>query len=444
MKKVLAENILNVESAEINANDVTTAHHSVRKAWGITLLLSCLQMINFADKAIIGLAAVPIMKDMHLSHEQFGTVGSVFFLFYSAAAIAVGFMANRFSTKVLLGVLAALWAMLQLPMIGTVTLTTLLICRCILGAGEGPAYPLCLHAMYKWFKNDVRPFPAAVIASGAYIGSGLGAPLLTWIIVQYNWHAAFGFLGVVGLVWLVIWLIFGEEGPESTERKTGTFVDPRERVPYTKLIFSRTTLGVMVGTFCCFWSLTLSIVWLPVFLIKGVGYSAKDVGWIVMLPFLMQAFCGPALAFLSQRMLAWGVSSRIARGLMGGTAVIVSGASMIGLACANGGVVEILLVIGSFSFGNLMFNLGAASIGEVSPPSQRGALLGINHGVYSVAGLFAPWVMGHVVDIASTVQEGFRSGFLSAGILILIGGIVACVLVNPERDAARLRKAQLL
>ena len=38
-------------------------------------------------------------------------------------------------------------------------------------------------------------------------------PALNWLIVNYSWHYAFGALGVVGLMWVVAWLIRGEEGP---------------------------------------------------------------------------------------------------------------------------------------------------------------------------------------------------------------------------------------
>jgi len=39
-------------------------------------------MINFADKAIIGLAGVPIMTELHPTPRQFGLVGSSFFLLF--------------------------------------------------------------------------------------------------------------------------------------------------------------------------------------------------------------------------------------------------------------------------------------------------------------------------------------------------------------------------
>jgi hypothetical protein len=45
-----------------------------RRAWLIVGLLFLFMMLNFSDKAIVGLAGVPMMKDMGLTPRQFGLV----------------------------------------------------------------------------------------------------------------------------------------------------------------------------------------------------------------------------------------------------------------------------------------------------------------------------------------------------------------------------------
>ena len=47
-------------------------------SWLVVGLLFFFMLINFADKAVIGLAAVPIMDDLKLTPSQFGLVGSSF------------------------------------------------------------------------------------------------------------------------------------------------------------------------------------------------------------------------------------------------------------------------------------------------------------------------------------------------------------------------------
>ncbi len=76
-------------------------------------------------------------------------------------------------------------------------------------------------------------------------------------------------------------------------------------------------------------------------------------------------------------------------------------------------------------------------LGEITPVHQRGAILGISNAVYSLAGLVAPWLTGHIVDIELDPAAGFREGFLFAGCLICAGGILAAVLIHPAKDLAR-------
>ncbi len=86
------------------------------RRWVIVAALFLFMLINFADKAVLGLVAIPLMRDMQLSHEQFGLVGSAFFILFSLSGIAVGLIADRVSMTWLLAVLALTWACAQLPL----------------------------------------------------------------------------------------------------------------------------------------------------------------------------------------------------------------------------------------------------------------------------------------------------------------------------------------
>src|ERR1700687_4446173 len=131
-------------------------------AWRMTFLLFLYMLVNFADKIVVGLAGVPIMKDLGLSPEQFGGLGAAFFSLYAISAIIVGIIANRVATKWILLVLGVSWALVQFPMLGAVGFTTLLICRILLGVGEGPAAAVATHAIYKWFPDEKRTMPTAI------------------------------------------------------------------------------------------------------------------------------------------------------------------------------------------------------------------------------------------------------------------------------------------
>ena len=187
--------------------------HPPNEAWLIVFLLFLFMLINFADKAVIGIAAVPIMQELQLSPRQFGLLGSSFFLLFSVSAVVTGFIVNRVQTCWALAIMGLVWALTQFPMIGTVGFATIMACRIALGAGEGPAYPVALHSTYKWFPNELRTLPTAIVAQGAGIGIMVALPVLNWVIVRYSWHWAFGVLGIAGFAWTAAWLPLGHEGP---------------------------------------------------------------------------------------------------------------------------------------------------------------------------------------------------------------------------------------
>jgi MFS family permease len=413
--------------------------HSPRRAWFFVFLVFLFMLINWADKAVIGLSAVSIMKELHLTHTQFGLIGSSFFLLFSISGVVVGFIANKVRTKNLLLAMAIIWALTQLPMIGSVGLTALITSRIVLGAGEGPAFPVAMHAIYKWFEDQRRTFPSSIVASGAAFGAGVVAPAITWLIATYSWHAAFGVLGAVGLMWSIVWFCFSEEGPLD-KPNLGTEAGAETRVPYRDLLLSRTALGVFVGGFAAYWALTLNVVWLAAYLIKGAHFTPTQTGWIIVLPSLTQIVLAPSLAFLSQRMVRDGTSSRVARGVLAGLCVFGGGIAMVCLPFVPVGAGKIVFTALAFSLGSIVFTLGSPLIGEISPVAQRGAMLGITNSIHTLAGLIAPLAMGVIVDVGTNPAEGFRTGFAAAGALIGVAGVATMLLINPEADIARFKR----
>src|SRR6202048_5179219 len=320
-----------------------TAQSTPKGAWKITFLLFLFMLVNFADKIVVGLAGVPIMTEMKLEPEQFGLLGSAFFFLFSIAAIVVGFIVNRVATRWVLLALAAVWALAQFPMVGTVSFTTLLVCRVILGAGEGPAFSVAVHAIYKWFPDEKRTLPTAILSQGSAFGVILAVPALNWVIVNYSWHYAFGVLGVVGLMWVVAWLIVGKEGPLV---QTAAMAANEPRIPYFQLLTSRTFVGCVAATFGAYWALSLGLTWFTPFIVKGLGFSQQQAGFISILPWVFGAVIVMITGWISQVMLARGFTTRGARGVLGSVPLIVGGLILAALPHIHGAGLQIALLVG--------------------------------------------------------------------------------------------------
>src|SRR5437868_7175458 len=404
-------------------------------AWRITFLLFLFMLVNFADKIVVGIAGVPLMTELQLEPAQFGLLGSSFFFLFSISAIVVGFIVNRIDTRWVLLALAVIWALAQFPMVGTVGLTTLMICRIILGAGEGPAFSVAVHAIYKWFPDEKRTLPTAILSQGSAFGVILAVPALNWLIVNYSWHYAFGALGVVGLMWVVAWLILGKEGPLVQTATMGT-ADPR--VPYFQLLTSRTFIGCCAATFGAYWALSLGLTWFTPFIVKGLGFSQKEAGWISILPWVFGATVVLLTGWISQVMMARGVSTRGARGILGAAPLVVGGSILAVLPYLDGaGLQIVVLVFGSGRCGSI--DVGCPPmLGEFTPVSQRGAVISIYSAIYTLAGIMAPSVMGSVLQHAAAPLDGYITGFTINAVIMIASGLLGLLLLWPNTERARL------
>src|SRR2546430_15356572 len=412
-----------------------TPQGTPKGAWKITFLLFLFMLVNFADKIVVGLAGAPIIDELKLSPEQFGLLGSSFFVLFSISAIVVGFIVNRIDTRWVLLAMAVIWSVAQFPMVGTVSFTTLVICRIILGAGEGPAFSVAAHAIYKWFPDEKRTLPTAILSQGSAFGVILAVPALNWIIVNHSWHYAFGALGVIGLMWVVAWLILGKEGPLVP---TAAMAAAEPRIPYFQLLTSRTFIGCCAASFGAYWALSLGLTWFTPFIISGLGFSQRDAGGISILPWVFGAVVVLLTGWISQLLMARGITTRGARGVLGAAPLIVGGSILAALPPVDGDGLQVaFLVVGSGLCGSI-YVVCPAMLGEFTPVSQRGAVISICGAIYTLAGILAPSVMGGVIQHAATPLEGYMTGFTINAVIMIVSGLLGLLLLWPNTERARL------
>jgi len=394
-------------------------------------------MINFADKAVISIAAVPIIQELKLSPREFGLVGSSFYLLFAVSAVATGFLVNRLETRWVLMAMGVIWALTQFPMVGGISFGALLACRIALGAGEGPAIPVALHATYKWFPNELRTLPTALIVQGGALGVLIALPLLNWVIVHYSWHWAFGALGVVGLAWSGLWLLLGREGGVTAGADAAGRSLAPERVAYKGLLLSPTILACWSASFGANWALSQALSWQGAFLIKGLGLTQGSIGLLGALPSGGSVVAMVVAGWYSQRLLSRGVSSRLARGLLAGLCVAVGGAALVAMPYVPGVTAKVLMTTFGVALPSVIYVIGNTVVGEITPAAQRGALLAIGTAIATSAGLLAPYVMGSVVQNAQSSLDGFNAGYTMCGWILLVGGAIGMAFIRPEREASR-------
>src|SRR5262245_1027747 len=110
----------------------------MKKRWQVVWLLFTAGVINYLDRAALGIAAPLVAADLKLSTSAFGLVFSSFFVGYALFNFVGGWAADRYGAKrVMVGAMAA-WSGFCAMTALAIGFNSLLIYRALFGAAEGP------------------------------------------------------------------------------------------------------------------------------------------------------------------------------------------------------------------------------------------------------------------------------------------------------------------
>ena len=401
-------------------------------------MLTVFILVNFADKIVLGLVAVPMMEDLKLTPSQFGLIGSSFFWLFAVSGIVGGFLADRLSTKWMLFVMALSWSLFQLPIALSSSLGIIIAARVMLGAGEGPAWPVAIHAAYKWFPDNKRNLPVAFFSQGGAVGlllAGMTVPLIT---AHYGWRMSFYVLAAVGVIWALVWMVVGAEGKIDLEDPAAQAKVKSTEAPLGRVLRDPTVYGNFLLHFVGYWGLSASLTWLPAYFQKGLGYDNVAAGRLYGIVVAVSIPLVIAISMSSQKMLDKGWTSRNARGRFASITLVVAGFLMAMMMLETpGNAMRIGLFAVAFGLTTAIYSLGPAMLAQVTPTSRRGAVLAIDNSIASLAGVLAPAVSGALIQ-ATPGGAGFEHGFALTGVLMIVGGFVGFFIVNPEGSATKL------
>ena len=424
-----------------SSSSLTTGPAVPARAYAVLIMLFLFQTINFFDKLVFGLSAVPMMKELSLSPKEFGLIGSSFFLLFSLSGMAVGlFVVGRFPVKWILMLLAAIWSATQLPVFFSSSVMVLVVCRILLGAGEGPGLPTALHACYNWFPADKRSVPSAVVLQGISVGLLAGGPLLSYVIINHGWRTGFLVCGLLGIAWMVAWSIIGGEGPYAATTAGQDAPAAAPNVPARLLWCDPTVIGVIIMSTMSYWIVGISATWLPPFLQLGLGYKPTDVGWIISAIYMFQSPLLLSGSWITQALQRRGWSLRACLGNASGLALLIAGCALL-LSIVTSGALQLVCVAIAFAAPSLTTIFGPVALGAVAPAAQRGRLIVVIYSGNAVSALFSNALTGWIVgEAGSNSALGYAHAMtFTAGILI-VGAVAAFALIFPERTIARFAK----
>lgn len=406
--------------------------------WIMIFLLFGLGVINFADKAVLGLAAVPIIKELHLSSAQYGLVSGSLFWLFAPSSVLVTAWSDRIGTKKVLALLATSWAIVQVATVFVFSFPALLLTRVVLGAGEGPSYGTSVSAATPWLPDIRRAFGLALVSFGSAVGPAIFAPPLTFLIVVVGWRAAFALLGGIGFLWVLLWLLVGREHPAARRKPIHETQLEHFRTNWSQLLpimFSRTVFFSTLAAFVSYWAIALYLSWNPVYLVTVRHLRLSDPLYLagITLPYLVGGIALIAFGALADRVFRRSGSYRRSY-VYPVTAILMVSALCLFLA------VSVPSALGSVIFFTLALigvtvPILSTIIAAVAPAAHRGAVLGTFVAISTLPGIIAPWVTGLIIQSAGrNVASGFYYAYLLASLLILIAGGIFLACSRPDDE----------
>src|SRR3984957_10654999 len=380
----------------------------------VLALLCIMYFITYVDRVNIGTAASEIQRELHLSNTQLGLVFSAFAYPYLLFQVIGGWVGDRFGPRKTLFWCGMIWAASTI-MTGFVnSLPTLFIARVALGFGEGATFPTATRAMQYWTPANKRGFAQGLTHAFARLGNAATPPLIAVLMAWLTWRGSFVVLGLVSLVWGVVWALYFRNEPK----------DHRSEVPWGPL--ARRMWPVTLTYFCYGWTLWLYLNWLPLFFKNSYSLDIKNSALFASGVFFAGVLGDSCGGILSDRILKRTGNVRFAR--LSVTIAGFAGAllSLFPILFIHDITVVALCLSSGFFFAEIIIG-PIWSVPMDIAPKYSGTAAGLMNSGSALAAIVSPLVAGYVIDVTGNWYLPF---LMSMGFLLL-GGFSA-FLMHPE------------
>jgi ACS family D-galactonate transporter-like MFS transporter len=382
-----------------------------RTRFMILALISGGTMINYLDRSVMGIAAPSISADLGLNAAMMGLVFSAFSWTYAASQIPGGILLDRLGTKFTYWLALTLWSVFTGLQGLAQGLFSLLGLRLLVGAAEAPCFPTNSRVVATWFPQQERARATGIYTFAEYVGLAFLSPLLFWVLHAYGWRFLLFAVGIVGVLYgLVWWKKFHEPHESKTANRAeleyiaegGGVIDGSQRATrfawsqIPALLKHRNMLGICLGQFACNSTNVFFLTWFPTYLVTERHMPWLKVGLIAVLPFIAASVGTLFGGWLSDFLLRRGVSLNVARKLPVITGLLTASVIVAANYVESDALVVVILCVAYFAQG--MSALAWMIVSDIAPKG----LLGLSGGLFNLfanaAGIVTPLAIGIIVS----------------------------------------------
>jgi len=414
-----------------------------RLRWWIAWTLFFSTVINYINRQTLSVLAPVITQQFHLNHSQLSWVFSCFQLSYAGMWLIGGVLLDIIGTRIGLAIAVIWWSIISMLTGLANSLSQFAIFRFLLGIGEGCNWPGASKAVAEWFPAKERGIAVAIFDSGSSVGGAVAAITVPWVAITLGWRYAFVVSGVLGFLWLALWLRvyyplnrhprLTSEERELIEAGSDTAkVSARAGAGrWLTLLKDSNTWGIVLGrslTDPIWW---FYVFWLPQYLSDARGFSLKQIAAFAWIPFVAADIGNFTGGLTSGFLIKRGMSTLRARKWV----CVVSCLPVIaGIPAARTHNAYIALALIAFAvWGYASWStMGLTFPSDLFPQDVVASVTGVSGLGAGLAGAAFTLIVGKLVD-----RFSYYPAFFIAATMPLLATAAVLILLRPRQAVGR-------
>lgn len=371
-----------------------------RLRWTILALLFVASVINYIDRQSLSILARTIQDDLKISDVGYSYVVQFFLFAYMLSFLVSGWVTDRLGVRAGMTLFIGWWSLANILTGFVSSVRGLGVARFLLGAGESGLYVVAPKVVSQLFPPAHRGLAVGIYSAGATIGATVAPPLIAWLTARYGWRSAFIAGGILGLIWIIPWLLIYRPGPAAETPAVPT-PTTSNRANWREIVFAPEVLLLLAVRALTDPVWQFILFWFPKYMGDAHGMTLQELGGIVWVPYLAADVGGIAGGYASGILIRRGMLPPDARKwVMGLCAILIPcGAILVPLLHARGGVIAVMAVIAFAEF-TWMVTMTALAV-DVLPAERMGRMFGIIAAGSGLGGILFQQAVGRLVTAYS-------------------------------------------
>jgi MFS transporter, ACS family, hexuronate transporter len=318
--------------------------------WWIITLIGLATVINYIDRSAINIMWPYIYKDFGISEADnknaLALLTTFFLVAYAIGQTVTGKLMDAIGTRMGMVYSIAAWSISIALHAVAKGLSSFSVFRFLLGVSEAGNWPGATKSNAEWFPAKERAIAQGLFNAGASLGSVVSAPVIAALYLAIGWQGTFFGIALLGLIWIIPWLLINKAGPDKhpwiTKQEQDYILDSgsnkvntiTETNVYTwmQLLNFKKTWSIITARFFIDPIWWLFVTWLPTFLKEQFTFDIKQIGAFAWFPFLLAALGSILGGYFSSLQIRKGVSAVTARKNAITVGCIITLASLVSIA----------------------------------------------------------------------------------------------------------------